>query len=51
MSDRSFVFLIVAIVVGHFLFAVGYLIWKIRTAPKSDDISSEDEGFEKDRMD
>jgi len=37
MSDRNFVYLIVAIVVGHFLFAVGYLIWKINTAPKSDD--------------
>lgn len=36
MSDKSFIYLIVGIVIAHFLFGVGYLIWKIYTAPKSD---------------
>lgn len=35
MSDKNFVYLIVAIVIAHFLFGVGYLIWKISSAPKS----------------
>ncbi len=37
MSDRNFVYLIIAIVVGHFIFGVAYLIWKVLTAPKSTD--------------
>ena len=37
MDDKTFVYLIVAIVVAHFIFAVGYLIWKISSAPKSKD--------------
>jgi len=37
MSDKSFVYLIVGIVVAHFLFGVAYLIWKVYTAPKSSD--------------
>lgn len=44
MSDRTFVYIIVAIVVAHFLFAVGFLIWKIMKAPKSSD--SEEESTE-----
>lgn len=36
MNDKSFVYLIVGIVIAHFLFGIGYLIWKIHTAPKSD---------------
>jgi len=51
MSDRSFVFLIVAIVVGHFIFAVGYLIWKIRSAPKSSDVDNDDERDEAEKFD
>lgn len=35
MSDKSFVYLIVGIVIAHFLLGAGYLIWKIYTAPKS----------------
>lgn len=35
MNDKSFVYLIVGIVIAHFLFGAGYLIWKIYTAPKS----------------
>jgi hypothetical protein len=29
MSDRVIIYIIVAVIVGHFLFAVGYLWWKI----------------------
>lgn len=35
MSDKTFIYIIVAIVVAHFIFAVAYLIWKIYSAPKS----------------
>ena len=35
MSEKSFVYLIVGLVIAHFLFGAGYLIWKIYTAPKS----------------
>jgi len=41
MSDQTFVYIIIAIVVAHFLFAVGYLIWKIVNAPKSSDSEEE----------
>ncbi len=43
MSDRTFIYIIAAIVLAHFLFAVGYLIWKIYTAPKSSDSAQETE--------
>lgn len=36
MSDKTFVAIIVAVVIAHFLFAVGFLIYKIYSAPKSD---------------
>jgi len=42
MSDRTFVYIIVAVVVAHFIFAVVYLIWKIYSAPKSDNHDKED---------
>lgn len=45
MGDKTFVYVIVTIVVAHFLFAVGYLIWKIYSAPKSS--NSEEESDEK----
>lgn len=35
MNDKSFIYLILGIVIAHFLFGAGYLIWKINTAPKS----------------
>jgi len=37
MPDDTFVYIIVAIVLAHFLFGVIYLIYKIMTAPKSSD--------------
>ena len=43
MTDNTFVYIIVAIVIAHFLFGVGYLIYKIVMAPKSSDNSSEQE--------
>jgi len=43
MSEKGLVYLIVAIVVGHFIFAVGYLIWKVYSAPKSNDNSKDDD--------
>lgn len=43
MSDKTFVYIIVAIVMAHFLVAVGYLIWKIYSAPKSNDPSQDSE--------
>lgn len=46
MSDKTFVFIIVAIVIAHFLFAVGYLIWKIARAPKSQDSEEESDDQE-----
>ncbi len=36
MSDKSFVYLVVGIVIAHFIFAVAYLLWKVYYAPKSD---------------
>lgn len=48
MSDKNFVYLIVAIVVAHFIFGVAYLVWKIYTAPKSDgNESSQNDSNEK----
>jgi len=41
MNDKTFVFIIVAIVIAHFLFAVVFLIWKIMKAPKSTDPDEE----------
>lgn len=46
MSDKSFVYVIVAIVIAHFLFAVGYLIWKIYSAPGSSDSDKESDEIE-----
>jgi hypothetical protein len=43
MSDKTFIYIIVAIVVTHFLFAVGYLIYKIMKAPKRANDSNEQE--------
>jgi|GEM_PF-3076706 hypothetical protein len=37
MSDKSFVTIIVAVVIAHFIFAVGFLIYKIYSTPKSND--------------
>jgi len=42
MNDKTFVFIVVGIVVAHFIFAVVYLIWKIASAPKSNDSDIED---------
>ncbi len=36
MSTKTTVYIIVAIVVFHFVFAVGYLFWKIYSAPKKE---------------
>ena len=48
MSDKSFVYLIVGIIIAHFIFGVAYLVWKIYTAPKSDnDKSLQNESNEK----
>ncbi len=43
MSDNTFIYIIVAIVVAHFLFAVGYLLYKIIKAPKNSTESTEQE--------
>lgn len=43
MSDKTTIYIIVAIVVFHFVFAVGYLFWKIYSAPKKDQ-QDNDEG-------
>lgn len=43
MGDKTFVYIIIAIVVFHFLFGVGYLIYKIMKAPKSSDDSTDKE--------
>jgi Na+-transporting methylmalonyl-CoA/oxaloacetate decarboxylase gamma subunit len=43
MTDNTFVFIIIAIVVAHFLFGIGYLIYKIMKAPKSSDNTNEQE--------
>ncbi|NOR88414.1 MAG: hypothetical protein GQ527_12470 [Bacteroidales bacterium] len=50
MSDRAFVYLIVSIIVAHFIFGVAYLFWKIYKAPKSDenDLQNERETDESD---
>lgn len=37
MSDKAFVYIIITVVIAHFIFAVGYLIWKVYSAPKSSD--------------
>lgn len=37
MSNPFFVYLIIGLVIAHFLFAVGFLIYKILKAPKSED--------------
>lgn len=37
MSDNTFVYIIIAIVIAHFLIGVAYLIYKIMSAPKSSD--------------
>ena len=42
MSDKTTVYIIVAIVVFHFVFAVGYLFWKIYSAPKRNDKENEE---------
>ena len=34
MSDKTILYLVVAIVVFHFVFAIVYLFWKILSAPK-----------------
>jgi hypothetical protein len=49
MSDRTFVYIIVAIVVAHFLFAVAYLLWKIYSAPHSKDALNETEVEQKNK--
>lgn len=50
MSDKAFIYMIVAIVIAHFIFAIAYLIWKIYSAPKSDNIDAED-SVERDHLD
>jgi len=42
MSDKTFVYLIIGIVVAHFLFGIGYIIYKISKTPKS---SKESDNF------
>lgn len=41
MSDNTFVYIIIAIVIAHFLFGLAYLIYKIMSAPKSSDNPNE----------
>jgi hypothetical protein len=36
MTTATLTYIIIAIVVAHFLFAVGYLVYKIAKAPKSE---------------
>lgn len=43
MPSKTFVYIILAIVIAHFLLAVGYLIYKIMKAPKSTDEETEQE--------
>ena len=43
MTTATLTYIIIAIVVAHFLFAVGYLIYKISKAPKSE--TDEEENF------
>lgn len=43
MPDNRFVYLIIAIVIAHFLFAVSFLIYKILKAPKSENDSNKKE--------
>lgn len=50
MSDKAFIFMIVAIVIAHFIFAIAYLIWKIYSAPKSDNLDTKD-AVENDHLD
>lgn len=49
MSDRTFVYVIVAIIAGHFIIAVAYLLWKIYSAPRSKDALNETEKEQKNK--
>lgn len=46
IKDNTFVYIIVAIVAIHFLLAIGYLVFKIMKAPKSNDHFSEKDSSE-----
>lgn len=35
MSDKTIVYIVVAIVIAHFIFALAWLLYKIYAAPKS----------------
>jgi len=37
MGEKWMVYLIIAVIIGHFLLAVAYLFYKIYSAPKSND--------------
>lgn len=37
MSDKLIVYIVVAVVVAHFIFAAVYLIYKVYSAPKNND--------------
>ena len=43
MSDNTLIYIIIAIVVAHFLFAIIYLVYKIMKAPKSSTDSTDQE--------
>lgn len=43
MSDKILVYIIISIVIAHFLFAAAYLIYKIMKAPKSSNNIKEQE--------
>lgn len=43
MSNNTFVYIIIAIVIAHFLFGLAYLIYKIMSAPKSSDNPNDQE--------
>jgi len=43
MPNSNFVFIIIAIIIAHFVFGVGYLIYKIMTAPKNQEQKNEQE--------
>jgi len=43
MQNNAFVYLVIAVVIAHFIFAVGYLIYKIMKAPKRSNESTEQE--------
>ncbi len=42
MSDRSFVYFIIGLVVLHFIVALAYLIYKIMKAPKNNQDKTEE---------